>query len=446
MKPDFSSNKSSCSLTLSVSGTSSQSSESSAYIDEEEMNNIKKQETPSFDNNFLAKDKSMRVNTKNRLHNHVLLLKREHKNRILMKSRSERTILRDSSTVHNFLNYKAAKSERSLLVLQKENNISSCNSSRKEETRLAPKKYIRDQVWDEHRRRFPTKKEQEEHQEVPLPAVDKPQQQQLDRTKQLLQRHKSFPDRRRSSLLRQHSFPRGLQDSNRYNHQDFLQDEIDFEEKFLLPDEDKRRSECHKTRMLPSPSSILCEVSPRLLESRRKNKANMSNFLFNSSLLWNSFKNSLKPVVAGLTMKIPQEILSIIKVLPGNDRCFDCNSRHDLVWAFVPHGTILCESCGFEHLRSVRDDDILSFSGDLDWKFKELISLLEGGNRALLSFLKQKSIENREHDLVVTAMKEQDFSSLYNSKTASQYRKLIRKKVDTVVMRYHDRLSHTGLE
>lgn len=262
----------------------------------------------------------------------------------------------------------------------------------------------------------------------------------------MLQRHKSFPDRRRSSLLRQHSFPRGLQDSNRYNHQDFLQDEIDFEEKFLLPDEDKRRSECHKTRMLPSPSSILCEVSPRLLESRRKNKANMSNFLFNSSLLWNSLKNSLKPDVAGLTMKIPQEILSIIKVLPGNDRCFDCNSRHDLVWAFVPHGTILCESCGFEHLRSVRDDDILSFSGDLDWKFKELISLLEGGNRALLSFLKQKSIENREHDLVVTAMKEQDFSSLYNSKTASQYRKLIRKKVDTVVMRYHDRLSHTGLE
>lgn len=437
MKPDFSSNKSTCSLTTSISRTSSQSSESSAYyIDEEEM--IKTQEeTPSFNgNNILAKDKSISVNTKNRLHNHVLLLKREHQNRILMKSRSDRTILRDSSTVHNFLNYKAA-SERSLL-LQKENNISSCNSSCKEEIRLAPKNYIRDQVWDEHRRRFPAKKEQE-HQEVPLPAVGTPQQPSptFDRRKQL-QRNKSFPDRRRSSLLRQQSFPRGLQDSNRYNHHDFLQDEIDFEEKFLLPDEDKRRAECH--RMLPSPSGMLCEVSPRLLESRRTNKANMSNFLFNSSLLWNSFKHSLKPDDAGLTMKVPQEILSIIKVLPGNDRCFDCNSRHDLVWAFVPHGTILCESCGFEHLSSVRDDDILSFSGDLDWKFKELISLLEGGNRALLSFLKKRSIENSEHELVATAMKEQDFSSLYNSKTASQYRKLIRKKVQSVVMRYHDRL------
>ncbi|GFH44554.1 hypothetical protein CTEN210_01028 [Chaetoceros tenuissimus] len=294
---------------------------------------------------------------------------------------------------------------------------------------LAPKNYIRDQVWDEHRRRFPTKKEQEEHQEVlPLPAVDTPQQPSptFERRKQL-QRTKSFTERRRSSLLRQQSFPRGLQDSNRYNHQDFLQDELDFEEKFLLPDEDKRRTECQKS-MLPSPSTMLCEVSPRLLESSRKNKANMSNFLFNSSLLWNSFKHSLKPDGAGLTMKVPQEILFIIKVLPGNDRCFDCNSRHDLVWAFVPHGTILCESCGFEHLSSVRDDDILSFSGDLDWKFKELISLLEGGNRALLSFLKQRSIENREHELVATAMKEHDFSSLYNSKTASQYRKFMRKK------------------
>lgn len=428
MKPDLSSNKSTCSLT--ISGTSCQSSESSAYIDEEEMNNIKKQETPCLDDNFLAKDKSMTVNTKNRLHNHVLLLKREHRNRILMISRSERTILRDSSTVHNFLNYKAAKSERSLL-LKKENN---------KETMLAPKNYIRDQVWDEHRRRFPTKKEQEEHQEVLLPAVDTPQlpSPTFERRKQL-QRIKSFPERRRSSLLRQQSFPRGLQDSNRYNHQDFLQDELDFEEKFLLPDEDKRRTECQKS-MLPSPSTMLCEVSPRLLESRRKNKANMSNFLFNSSLLWNSFKHSLKPDGAGLTMKVPQEILFIIKVLPGNDRCFDCNTRHDLVWAFVPHGTILCESCGFKHLSSVRDDDILSFSGDLDWKFKELISLLEGGNRALLSFLKQRSIENREHELVATAIKEQDFSSLYNSKTASQYRKFMRKKVQSVVMRYRNKL------
>ena len=118
----------------------------------------------------------------------------------------------------------------------------------------------------------------------------------------------------------------------------------------------------------------------------------------------------------------------IIRLLPGNSRCCDCgcanngatnNNAEFLAWAHVAHGTVLCEECALQNMRRGSDDDIKSFETDLDWKFTEIISMLEGGNEA---FWLERSFAREE-----TKSNSRDGSS------SSRYRKTLKKKVSNVV-------------
>lgn len=51
---------------------------------------------------------------------------------------------------------------------------------------------------------------------------------------------------------------------------------------------------------------------------------------------------------------VPKNILDVINILPGNNKCIDCgNSEADnqpLHWASVSYGTLLCKHCAFRHI------------------------------------------------------------------------------------------------
>ena len=85
-------------------------------------------------------------------------------------------------------------------------------------------------------------------------------------------------------------------------------------------------------------------------------------------------------VVDGLTFRLPEQILKIIRLLAGNDRCCDCGSSAKLTFASVDHGQILCDTCAFHHIIKGRDDYVKSLETDFDWKYEEVIKLLMGGN------------------------------------------------------------------
>lgn len=137
---------------------------------------------------------------------------------------------------------------------------------------------------------------------------------------------------------------------------------------------------------------------------------------------------------SGLTIRMPKLILTVIKSLPGNDRCFDCNcgDHEQLNWASIPHGTILCDECSMEHMEYAGESDILSFT-DLDWKFHEIVSLLEGGNDAFLKYLSRYSCVHGELYMIQKAFQSGNLDDLYGSLTARQYRQHIQRKVKTVL-------------
>ena len=85
----------------------------------------------------------------------------------------------------------------------------------------------------------------------------------------------------------------------------------------------------------------------------------------------------------------------MINLPPGNSTCCDCGctvgsvQRKQFTWASVARGTLLCDDCTFQHMRSCamgngRENEFKSFETDLNWTFSEIVSMLEGGNAAFL--------------------------------------------------------------
>lgn len=137
---------------------------------------------------------------------------------------------------------------------------------------------------------------------------------------------------------------------------------------------------------------------------------------------------------SGLTIRMPKPLLTVIKSLPGNDRCFDCNcgDHEQLNWASIPHGTILCDECSMEHMEYAGESDILCFT-DLDWKFHEIVALLEGGNYAFLKYISRYSCVHGELFMIQKAFQSGNLDDLYGSQTARQYRQHMQRKVKTVL-------------
>eukprot|EP00521_Asterionellopsis_glacialis_P007663 CAMPEP_0195287898 /NCGR_PEP_ID=MMETSP0707-20130614/4777_1 /TAXON_ID=33640 /ORGANISM="Asterionellopsis glacialis, Strain CCMP134" /LENGTH=241 /DNA_ID=CAMNT_0040347703 /DNA_START=257 /DNA_END=982 /DNA_ORIENTATION=- len=84
----------------------------------------------------------------------------------------------------------------------------------------------------------------------------------------------------------------------------------------------------------------------------------------------------------------PSACLSLLKALPGNGRCIDCND-HDPQWATVSYGALLCLNCSGRHRSlGVQVSCVRSVSMD-NWSHAEVLAMLEGGNVQLQEFFQR---------------------------------------------------------
>jgi len=84
----------------------------------------------------------------------------------------------------------------------------------------------------------------------------------------------------------------------------------------------------------------------------------------------------------------PSACLSLLKALPGNGRCIDCND-HDPQWATVSYGALLCLNCSGRHRSlGVQVSCVRSVSMD-NWSHAEVLAMLEGGNVQLQEFFER---------------------------------------------------------
>lgn len=75
-----------------------------------------------------------------------------------------------------------------------------------------------------------------------------------------------------------------------------------------------------------------------------------------------------------------QESMAEIRGLPGNNQCCDCSSFHDIQWASVSHGILLCLECAGRHRNlGVKVSAVKSVHMD-DWQSDQVLLMLKGGN------------------------------------------------------------------
>ena len=97
----------------------------------------------------------------------------------------------------------------------------------------------------------------------------------------------------------------------------------------------------------------------------------------------------------------PRDVLVVVQLLPGNDRCCDCGcdnfgSVESLAFGSPTYGSLLCKTCASRHLTK---SDFFRGKGtviplkDGDWNLPNIISMIEGGNEALINYFRKKETE-----------------------------------------------------
>ncbi|GFH59071.1 hypothetical protein CTEN210_15547 [Chaetoceros tenuissimus] len=134
-----------------------------------------------------------------------------------------------------------------------------------------------------------------------------------------------------------------------------------------------------------------------------------------------------------------KNLLSIVKLLPGNERCCDCG-RFDgetpsvkILWASVSHATLLCGECAFRHVTDgLQQSNIKSFGedGDTNWNVDEVLTMLEGCNDAFQSYILKQNKKNNRSIMYggLLSCTNGKLKHLYESTIVRQYRKDLAKK------------------
>lgn len=133
-----------------------------------------------------------------------------------------------------------------------------------------------------------------------------------------------------------------------------------------------------------------------------------------------------------------KNLLSIVKLLPGNERCCDCG-RFDgetpsvkILWASVSHATLLCGECAFRHVTDGLQSNIKSFGedGDTNWNVDEVLTMLEGCNDAFQSYILKQNKKNNRSIMYggLLSCTNGKLKPLYESTIVRQYKKDLAKK------------------
>lgn len=148
----------------------------------------------------------------------------------------------------------------------------------------------------------------------------------------------------------------------------------------------------HKQQHLIPPSSDLVRLAAQELESMRQRDESTGDG----------------------ERSFPPACLLLLRTLEGNDRCADCSAPSP-DWAGVSYGTTLCVRCAGPHRSlGVGTSFVKSLSMD-SWKRREVLCMLEGGNRQLAAFLER-------HGVGVPVCEGGARTDRYRTKAASFYR------------------------
>lgn len=129
--------------------------------------------------------------------------------------------------------------------------------------------------------------------------------------------------------------------------------------------------------------------------------------------------------------KFPPVSQSILNSLPGNHRCVDCGNLHP-EWATVTYGALLCIGCSGRHRRmGVNTSYVKSLTMD-SWSDKEVLAMLEGGNKQLSDFFKRHSLIPSRSSVSCDKAYRQQYDRVYRTNAASFYKKNLSKHVDNI--------------
>eukprot|EP00746_Dinoflagellata_sp_MGD_P134311 gnl/MRDRNA2_/MRDRNA2_68144_c0_seq2.p1 gnl/MRDRNA2_/MRDRNA2_68144_c0~~gnl/MRDRNA2_/MRDRNA2_68144_c0_seq2.p1 ORF type:complete len:496 (-),score=96.60 gnl/MRDRNA2_/MRDRNA2_68144_c0_seq2:41-1528(-) len=118
-------------------------------------------------------------------------------------------------------------------------------------------------------------------------------------------------------------------------------------------------------------------------------------------------------------MRMPKDVETRIRALPGNDMCADCTNLNPQ-WASVTYGTLVCLECSGHH-RSLGVHLSFVRSVEMDsWKQRQIDAMEKsGGNAALVNFFKERNIP-----------KTMGIAAKYNTKQAAFYKDRLTRIID----------------
>ncbi len=169
----------------------------------------------------------------------------------------------------------------------------------------------------------------------------------------------------------------------------------------------------------------------------------------------------------------PQDVLKIVRLLPGNDKCSDCGSRGQSVYGSPTYGTLMCKDCAYRHVTTSSQSQgkvVVISVEDGSWNLPNIIAMIEGGNQAIINYVgkndtqtKRQQRRSSEHEtqrmgrrgsLLASSIEVQpppkrkslyntatgddsfssDFERVYASKAATSYRKMLLDRTRSIML------------
>jgi len=130
-------------------------------------------------------------------------------------------------------------------------------------------------------------------------------------------------------------------------------------------------------------------------------------------------------------MKFPPKCRELVfNSIPGNNKCVDCGTIHDVTWASVTYGVLLCTRCSGRHRSyGVATSRVRSITMDR-WSHSQVLAMLEGGNKQLQNFYVRHDMgppnDNKENK------SNKIFEKRYHTKAAKFYRRNMELHVNNI--------------
>lgn len=138
------------------------------------------------------------------------------------------------------------------------------------------------------------------------------------------------------------------------------------------------------------------------------------------------------------TYPFSTDILRFVLLLPGNQKCYECDyrSQEKVDFGCPMYGIVFCEHCAKNHMRltsSYVEGNLLSLRND-NWSFPDILAMIEGGNQSLINHIQMFESQPRKKSNKLASVHEthslvSECDEKYNSLVFSSYRRVLLDRV-----------------